>query len=404
MRIAYGRDDSGVWREVPAPDPFKDGRPWFRRVKVAGPSAFFHHAGVEDGEVTIEFSQDLTCVIGGSMTGKSTLLDGLRVYLEAELPSDKRLEEDVRARGRNRFLAGQPQIELDTPGNTNAPPRKRWPAVFFTQNELHRLVREANAVRDILSQLVPAERQAIDQRDALIDDLDQSLQRRPEEIVRLLDELSEAEQRLLGGLEAQKALLDFKDAGLDDLRTAQRMLSEVERGATQARKMLELAESLVIGLKESAVEAETFGALREAAALMDPSATTQFEGLEALFPTAEASAKRIVQDITAWFEGLAVAARVAERVVLRYRQLVEKKLRTSATVPRSSRSSRHWELAPITLRAIRRHETISITDSRRQRRPLLKSTRNDRGLWLSSEQPSTGSARSSARGLVGESG
>jgi len=106
-------------------------------------------------------SPDLTCIIGGSMTGKSTLLDGLRVYIGAEMPIDSRLRADVEGRGIGRFLAGRPEVDLDTPGGGAGPAYERWPAVFFTQNELQRLSREPGAVEDILARLVSEERISI---------------------------------------------------------------------------------------------------------------------------------------------------------------------------------------------------------------------------------------------------
>ena len=83
-----------------------------------------------------DLSPDLTCIIGGSMTGKSTFLDGLRVHVDAPLPQDSGIREQVESRGRGRFLASAPDVKLDCPGrDPTATSHEQWPAVFYAQNE-----------------------------------------------------------------------------------------------------------------------------------------------------------------------------------------------------------------------------------------------------------------------------
>ena len=93
------------------------------------------------------------------MTGKSTLLDGLRVHTGAAFARRyEALRGQVEARGRNVFGAGTPGIDLVCPGTDSAAPfDERWPAQFFAQNELQRLSQEGAAVEDILARLVPSE-------------------------------------------------------------------------------------------------------------------------------------------------------------------------------------------------------------------------------------------------------
>jgi hypothetical protein len=153
LRFCLERDSDGNLHETAEPpDALQASRPWLRRVLLRGEASFF--GGREDNrpkDTTVDFSPDLTCVIGGSMTGKSTLLDGLRVYTGASMPSSARLSEGVVARGRERFLAGQPEISVDTPGRTVGPFDERWPAVFYTQNELQRLAQDPSAVEEIIT-------------------------------------------------------------------------------------------------------------------------------------------------------------------------------------------------------------------------------------------------------------
>ena len=111
LRIAYERGEDGELRELGTP-PYPPAYPWLRSVTVAGGASFFG-GQTDDGPVatTFDLSPDLTCLIGGSMTGKSTLLDGLRIHLGAPLPSDEKLASQVRERGKNVLLAGSPKVD-----------------------------------------------------------------------------------------------------------------------------------------------------------------------------------------------------------------------------------------------------------------------------------------------------
>ena len=87
VRIGYRREVSGDLKEIPdPPDVTLNQRSWLKSVKVSGKASFFGNGGEVEQGSRFDFSPDLTCVIGGSMTGKSTLLDGLRVHVCAPLP------------------------------------------------------------------------------------------------------------------------------------------------------------------------------------------------------------------------------------------------------------------------------------------------------------------------------
>ena len=81
ITIGYERGLDGTLSEIPrTPDALADRRPWLRSVTVSGGASFFGSDNHGAKHTRFDFSPDLTCIIGGSMTGKSTLLDGLRVH------------------------------------------------------------------------------------------------------------------------------------------------------------------------------------------------------------------------------------------------------------------------------------------------------------------------------------
>ena len=223
IRIAYERGTNGELTEIPdSPDVTLSGRPWLKFVTVTGGASFFRGGGGNPSE-SFELSPDLTCIIGGSMTGKSTLLDGLRVHVEASLPQDDGLRKQVEKRGRDGFLGGSPEVTLDCPGqDPTDSPRKRWPAVFHTQSELQRLAQEPEAVEEILARLVVSETGDIQARDARLNAMDEELSRAAEYLAKLDEELADAEQALERTRKAAEELDAFSDAGIDELHHASR--------------------------------------------------------------------------------------------------------------------------------------------------------------------------------------
>ena len=249
MRIAYARNADGSLCEIPdPPDVTVHERPWLKAVTVTGSASFFGE------ESRFEFSPDLTCVIGGSMTGKSTLLDGLRVHVGASAPHDEGIAKDVQARGRDRFLGGSPEVTLECPGrDPTAPPRERWPAEFYAQNELQRLVRDPDAVQDILARLSAAETAGILAGEARLTGLDKELTDLAARLAKLDDDLAVAEQALERCRGAAAELAAFSDAGVTDLHRASR-----ERRNWQDAE--EAADELAGGLKRLLQSAESLDA------------------------------------------------------------------------------------------------------------------------------------------------
>ncbi len=237
-RIAFERHGEGGLRPLrDAPDASSSTRPWLKSLSIRGTGSFFGIRG--GGTSTIRLSPDLTCIIGGSMTGKSTLLDGLRVHIDAPLPKDRVIRDQVEARGRSVFGAGSPDVELECPGREpTAPLLERWQAHFFAQNELQHLSLEVSSVETILAGLVPSETPGIDERNRELLDLDERLREVAQQLTRLDDSLAEAEQACQRARSAKQALAVFSEAGVAGLHQAGRdrqRWREVKGGAESVR-------------------------------------------------------------------------------------------------------------------------------------------------------------------------
>lgn len=210
IRIAYEKDSDGNLIELcNPPDVTVNQRPWLKSVMVRGRASFFNGP--------FQLSPDLTCVIGGSMTGKSTFLDGLRMHVGATLPQDASLKGQVESRGGERFLSGSPEVDLDCPGrDPTASAHERWPAVFFTQNELQRLAQEPKAVEDILARLVADETEGIKDREKRLLALDDELNSAAIRLAKLDEDVADAEQACQRARSASEELVAFADAGIED--------------------------------------------------------------------------------------------------------------------------------------------------------------------------------------------
>ena len=225
MRIGFEKDASGALREIDnPPDVQMNEHPWLKEVNIHGGASFF--GGVEDGEprkTRFRFSPDLTCIIGGSMTGKSTLVDGLRLHVGAALPVNEAICGQVEARGRNVFGAGTSGINLDCPGTNRAVPfDERWPAQFFAQNELQRLSQESAAVEDVLARLVPSETGNIKGRDDRMLDLEAQLSDCVRQLRKLDEQHADMEQACERARAAKRELAVFSETGVKALQQAGR--------------------------------------------------------------------------------------------------------------------------------------------------------------------------------------
>ena len=243
IRPAYRRAAGKLVEIDDPPDVTISQRPWLKSVCIAGQASFFRTK--DSGQETrFNLSPDLTCIIGGSMTGKSTLLDGLRVHVGAPLPTDDRLEQQVQARG-GKFLAGSAEVSLECPGqDPTGTAHDRWPAEFYAQNELQRLAQDANTVEDILSRLVAEETSGIMSRTQRLKELDEKLLRLSKRLEKLDQDFADAEQGADRARRAASGLAAFAAAGIDELHRASASHNRWRRTAESARTALADARSV----------------------------------------------------------------------------------------------------------------------------------------------------------------
>ena len=219
VRIAYERDVFGNLSPISdPPDVTMNDRPWLKSIEVAGKVSFFGSTGECAVPTRIELSPDLTCIIGGSMTGKSTLLDGLRMHINAPMPQDAGVKAQVEGRARTRFLTGSPEVVLECPnGDPTAPEHERWPAVFYAQGELQSLAQDPEAVEEILSRLVAGETSEIKNREELLSQYDRTLSRSARQFVKIAEDMADAEQAFDRSAKATDELAAYDDAGVGSL-------------------------------------------------------------------------------------------------------------------------------------------------------------------------------------------
>ena len=254
MRIGYERYSDGTLSEIPTPpDVTLNERLWLKSVTVSGKASFFGSNDEGESGSRFDLSPDLTCIIGGSMTGKSTFLDGLRVHVGAPLPQDDRAKKEVEERGKDRFLAGSAAVVLDCPGrDTTAPPHERWPAVFYTQSELQRMAQNPEAVQDILARLVASETPDIEAREERLGGIDKELTKSVKRLSELDGQFADAEQAFERSRNAVAELAAFSGAGVEKLNRAS---SDLRRWQQFAKAALELKAELDIAIDSVAAVA-----------------------------------------------------------------------------------------------------------------------------------------------------
>ncbi|WP_295388381.1 AAA family ATPase [uncultured Thiodictyon sp.] len=242
LRIPYIRDAAGQFvldPNLPVSIPEgPDARPWIREIRVHGGASFLR-------DQTFRLSPDLTCIIGGSMTGKSTLLDGLRLVVGGERAMPDRatsVGRDALARARDGFLSGGTQVEMESPaGDLARPVAERFTPRFFSQGELKSLADDDDGIEHLLFHLVPGRGAALlAQRDALRD-LDRRVADAVPWLTRLLGQVAEAEQEFQRTADAREAMKQFEQAGTAALPPAQQDAGRAKTFASDVRDQTERA-------------------------------------------------------------------------------------------------------------------------------------------------------------------
>lgn len=254
IRIGYERGQDGGLCEISnPPDVMMNERPWLKSVTVSGGASFFGVSSESEPHIRFNLSPDLTCIIGGSMTGKSTLLDGLRVHIGAPLPQDENVRRQVQVRGKDRFLAGSPKVALECPGrDITASLSEQWPAVFYTQSELQRLAENPQTAEDILSLLVTSEAQGIKEREETLKFLDRELARDAKSFTEVSERLADAEQAHERSKMATEELNAFSDAGVDGLNQASSALHQWQAFTKDSKEL----ESQIGNVTDSVVKVD----------------------------------------------------------------------------------------------------------------------------------------------------
>jgi hypothetical protein len=234
LRIAFCRNaGTTLVPRSDLPEAFPISRPWLHKVAITGGTSFFATAGVSAGaevQQTFTLNPDFNCLIGGRMSGKSTFLDGMRVWCGHALPSDEAIKKDVLGRARDRFLSGGASVEpqVHSPCNPTSPWKDRWPAIFYSQRELEKAVNDQATRRYVLYRLVPAETAGLIQREHLIEALDEELLRLATEVESAERDLATAAQDHQQAKESKDALKRFEEAGIGKLTETQADQAKIE--------------------------------------------------------------------------------------------------------------------------------------------------------------------------------
>ncbi len=257
LRIAFEKSEYGDMVAVDPPSNTQStATPWLKTVTIRGGISFFHQDNSKtDSKTTFALNPDLTCIIGGSMTGKSVFLDGLRVHTTAPLPADDAIRKQVEARGWNRFADQESSIELDCPGqHPSKPDHERWPAQFFSQNELQRLSQDQSAIEGILSRLVDSETQTIKSLDFELQRKDEELYNLAIELDKLDQDVADAEQDHARAKEARNILAEYEEAGYSAYYQVGKTLQlwkQVNKQANSVQSMLVDAMEAAQGINTS---------------------------------------------------------------------------------------------------------------------------------------------------------
>ncbi|GLH65934.1 TrlF family AAA-like ATPase [Geothrix edaphica] len=248
IRLAFGDREDGSYGLLPSlPDPGVPTHPWMRWVEIKSSTSFFSKTGGE----TFHFSPYFNCIIGGSMTGKSTFLDGLRSNCQLPMPSDRRLSSEVLERGQHRFAGMEGSISVSVPPDTyesaSRPTKENWPAWFFTQGELKTLAGDDFGRAEVIHGLDPDQKPKLDTLLSEIRGKNHQLKELSEKRTGIFSRLTEEESAFNISNNAKLALVRFEDLGIADLHNIQRDTSRLRN----LQSFIVGMESNIYGLSES---------------------------------------------------------------------------------------------------------------------------------------------------------
>jgi hypothetical protein len=201
---------------------------------------------------------------------------------------------DALSRARDRFLSGTPTIKLESPaGDPTRPVAERVSPRCFSQGELKSLADDDEGIEHLLFHLVPGRASELfAQRNELLE-LDQRLTTAVGRLVRLQEQVAEADQEFRRAAAAREAMKQFEQAGTDALPPAQQdaarsatFLSDVGARVASAKALAEEIASLAVPTINSESIAESFEGL-DAESAMNASGllATSLEQVEAVVGT-----------------------------------------------------------------------------------------------------------------------
>ena len=322
IRLAYRK--VGPHRLADAsdiPDACPVTRPWLRSVTVRGGTSFHR-------DQKFHFSPDLTCIIGGSMTGKSTLLDGLRLEccgLDGMPDANTSVGKAVWARARDHFRSGNSTVTLESPAlDASLLVKERFGFKFFAQGELKTLSEDDDGIEHLLFHLVPGRGEGLLSQRQQLQEHDAKLVAGAQKLAKLDEQIGDAEQKFKRTHDARQAMQRFARAGADALAPAQQDAArttdfqrDVERTLHQAGELLAVLDTSSVpqvsgqgvidalsGEPDAPSTAELFNTARRS--LQDTVATLQALRLQA--GLAAAAAKRALDALTASVQSALVEA------------------------------------------------------------------------------------------------
>lgn len=248
IKICYIKQDENMVLDSNLPQPSPWNRQWLKSIKITGGCSFFN-SEIDPQKPAYEefdFSPDLTCIIGGRMSGKSTLLDGIRYEFEHELPRNKQLQKDVVDRAKTKFLSGNPSLEIEIKGpeNETLPLKDRWCARFYTQREIQQIANDQSSLKNIIYSFNDNSHCDLSDAENELLSLNTDIELLANKLLTARERLLQAESIFLTAKKSKEALSKFHDAGIDDLENLQKDASKIKQNTTKIVEAIAAISSL----------------------------------------------------------------------------------------------------------------------------------------------------------------